>query len=161
MVWNQARVWILLAVATLLSAGLLSAQERRNPDPQNTSTTQSEKKPALSDAVRVSTDTALREAAKQEAKKPASEKATKESAEADVLEFRPADSDSTASSGPVVVPKSSKEAPLKDIHGTVYGSTDSKKAGTRSTGGSVGASSKSGKASIYVETERSRTNPPR
>jgi hypothetical protein len=152
------------ALSTIVFAGgLLSTvkplgQERQGSDAQTSTAQKSEKKPVLVDALRVNTDQAVRSAAKEEVKKPAAEK-TKESPEDAVSEFHPADP-SSASPAVVVAPKKAKKGPLKDVHGTVYGSTDPKNLGTRDTGAAVGATSKSGKTSVYVETEGAHTTPP-
>jgi hypothetical protein len=151
-----------LLLAALLCASVLSAravQEKASsmadspaeasPDPN---------KAKLLDATRVDTEKAARSAAKAAAK-PATEKTEtpkdpdKESPE--VTELTPASkakSDETV----LVLDEKTGSSPLNKIHGSVYGSDG---AGTSQTGASVGASSKSGKTSIYVESERSRSDP--
>jgi hypothetical protein len=155
----RARICLWLVVGALVCAGAVAAQEAQNPDSKKTTTTESKKKAALTDAVRVSTETAVSSAAKKEAQKAGLDKAAEAPPDASVLELRPA-AEAAGSGGAAAPAKSPKKAPLKDVHGTVYGSSDVKNSGTRRAGGAVGASSKSGKASVYVETDRSRTTPP-
>jgi hypothetical protein len=160
MLRKTQRLVVSLAAIFLLCPVLAISEEPAQATTRKSATAQSQK-PAITDAVRVSTDTALPSAAKHEAKKSADETATKSSSEADALELHPAAPNSAPAGNAVVLPRNSKKGPLKDIHGTVFGTTSSGDSGTRGTGGAVGASSKGGKASIYVETERSRTTPPR
>ena len=77
-----------------------------------------------------------------------------------VTEFRPAAEGSAASAAAVVKTKDSKKSVLKTVHGTAYGSLDPKNRGSHQAAGSVGGSSKSGKTSVYVETDSSRTAAP-
>lgn len=170
---DHAKNWMLLAVAVLLTVGGLAAQDRngtgqdqQKPKAQKASPPQSAKKLPIAGATRVSTRAALEDAAKHEAKKPAADgagpttaKAQEVSADQAVVEFHPAKQESATPTSVKVESKNSKKA--KDLHGTVYGATDAKNSGTRRVGGAVGASSKSGKTSVYVETEGSRTTPPR
>lgn len=121
----------------------------------------SEKKPALAEITRVSTAEAARSAAKEQAKQCAGEGSPEESAEPAVTELQPVAQDADASSGAVVAPThESKKSVLKNIHGTVYGSRGARHKGDQRAGAAVGASSKGGKTSIYVETERSRETVP-
>lgn len=121
----------------------------------------SEKKPALAEITRASTAEAARSAAKEQAKQCAAEGSPDESAEPGVTELRPVAQDADASSGAVVAPRqASKKSVLKNIHGTVYGARGAKHKGDHRAGAAVGASSKGGKTSIYVETERSRETVP-
>jgi len=158
----------LLSVSMCLLMSLVStAQEaaKKSPDaPAPKSTASTGKKPVLLEATRVSTDEAARSVAQKQTTKGNEEEGAKEGKEAAVLEFKPAPASAESSGGAVVVPsKGSKKSTLGNVHGTVHGSADAKNSGTRRTGASVGASSKSGKTAVYVETERGRTqpNPPR
>jgi hypothetical protein len=158
----KPNVWIYLAIV-LAVAALGAAQ-----DPQPTQTEQSQKKhekaadkpsgkkPSLAGAARVSTDAALEDAAKQAAKKPEGAK-EQPSGEA-VVELHPAEAEAANSAS--AKPASQKSKKAKDVHGTVFGATDAKNAGTHRAGGAAGATSKSGKTSVYVETEGDRTTPP-
>jgi len=114
------------------------------------------KKASLTDATRVSTDEAVRQAIQQQ--NP--DRAAKDSpapGESAVVEFKPAppaakDDDS------VVVKNSGDSKKLKDVHGEAHGAAG---AGGHREGGAVGASSKGGKTAVYVETDHSRVSPPR
>jgi hypothetical protein len=154
--------WIYLAMV-LAVAALGAAQapqqtpaEQSQKKPVKASDKPSSKKPSLAGAARVSTNAALEDAAKQAAKKPDGAKEDP-SGEA-VVELRPAEAEAATSTS--VKPESQKSKKAKDVHGTVFGATDAKKAGSRRTGGAAGATSKSGKTSVYVETEGDRTTPP-
>jgi hypothetical protein len=152
--------WVLVAAASLAFAALVAAQQPKDPQSQKPTAAPSEKKPALAGTGRVSTDSALRDAAKKEAKTPGAEQAEEPPGE-EVLEFHPAPSAATGSKSSAGTPKDAKKSPLRDVHGTVYGSTAAQGAQAQRAGGAVGASSKSGKTAIYVDTERSRATPPR
>lgn len=119
-----------------------------------------EKKKVLADATRVSTSAAASNAARQATEKDAARKSPEDAADSDVLEFRPGEQATGSAAGAVVAPSKEKSV-LKSIHGTAYGSTGIKGTENRAGGAAVGASSKSGKTSVYLETERSReTSPP-
>ncbi len=130
-----------------------------SPAAQASPASKTETKRALADATRVSTKEAVKTAAQTKTK--ASEAGTAPegtSNESDVLEFRPAAPTDNGTSGVITLPsKDSKKSAVKNVHGTVYGSANAQGAGNRRTGGAVGASSKSGKTSVYVETDQSRT----
>jgi hypothetical protein len=155
---SSARSCVLALAATLLAVGVIKGQDRQSSDAQNSSTQKPEKKPVLVDAVRVSTDEAARSAAKAEVNKPAADK-TKSPPQDAVIELHPAGPSLASPTGAAAVPKKSKKGPLKNVHGNVFGSTDPKNTGTRNTGAAVGASSKSGNTSVYVETDSARTTP--
>ncbi|MGD0921784.1 MAG: hypothetical protein ABSA70_08500 [Terriglobia bacterium] len=155
---------LLLSVALCVLVPVVSTPQdaaKKSPDtPSTKSSTSTAKKPALAEVTRVSTDEAARSAAQKQTAKGNKEDGAKEDNEAAVLEFKPAPASAESSGDVVVVPsKKSKKSVLGNVHGTVHGSLDSKNAGTHRTGASVGASSKSGKTAVYVETERSRTQP--
>jgi hypothetical protein len=159
---------LLLSVALCLLMPVASTPQdtaKKSPEtPSPRSSASTEKKPALAEVTRVSTDEATRSAAKKQAKKTAEEEVAEKPSDPDVVELRPAPASAESSGGAVVVPsKKSKKSVLGNVHGTVHGSADARNSGTRRTGASVGASSKSGKTAVYVETERGRTqpNPPR
>ena len=158
----------LLSVSICLLMSLVSAAQeapKKSPDtPSPKSSASTEKKPALAEVTRVSTDEAARSVAQKQTTKGNEEEGAKEDNEAAVVEFKPAPASGESSGGAVVVPsKKSKKSTLGNVHGQVHGSVDGNNPGTRRTGASVGASSKSGKTAVYVETERGRTqpNPPR
>jgi hypothetical protein len=86
------------------------------------------------------------------AESPALEPASRDDA---VLEFQPAASGSEAASNPRVVDDGAPgKSPLKRVHGDLYGATGG--AG-RAEGGSVGATSKSGKTSIYIQSDDAKS----
>ncbi len=154
-------IWVWL-LATVLVAGIsaVAGKQASKSNTQPSASSKPQKKPALTNVVRVSTDTALRNAAQEKAQDASSDKDKKSAADKDVLEFRPTVPGSTSAKKEVVV-EDSKKSPVKNVHGEVYGTTGSASTGTRGAGAAVGASSRGGKASVYVETERSRPTPPR
>ncbi|MGH9432107.1 MAG: hypothetical protein ACRD3T_11245 [Terriglobia bacterium] len=120
---------------------------------------------SLLDATRVSTAGALKAAAEAKTDATASSHKALEglsdskstAAEAGVVELQPVASGSLAGDKPLVTPsKSSKGSLLKNVHGEVYGSTGAGVAGNNAEGGAVGATSKGGKTSIYVQTDHSQ-----
>ncbi len=119
----------------------------------------------------VSTADAARSAARELAKsrKGADQEATTEPARAGksavektddspVDEFRPAPNGDAEAEGVVVKSEGSKKSILKNVHGAAYGGLDAKNRKDRDAAAAVGGSSKSGKISVYVETENSRTS---
>ena len=154
--------WLALAGA-MLCVTLATAQEKQTVDPSSKvkATAQDNKKRALLDAPRVSTDAAVHSAAKDMIKQTTGEKTPNQPEDAEVVEFRPAESESASSSTSGAPPKTPKKGALKDVHGTVYGAAGAKNPGTNAEGAAISASSKSGKTAIYVETDRARTSPPR
>lgn len=111
----------------------------------------------LSVVTRVDTDGVARRAAQSmagaHAKASKAKVDGKKSAETpDVVEFQPGDSDASAATKPIVAAdRKDRKAPLKNIHGSVYGAAG---AGGHEDAGSVGATSRSGKTSVYVETDQ-------
>lgn len=158
---------LLLSVALYLLMPVASTPQdtaKKSPDTPSPRSASAEKKPALAEVTRVSTEEAARSAAHKQARKTAEEEVAEKSSESDVVELRPARENAESPGGAVVVPqKDSKKSALSKVHGTVHGSADPRNSGSRRTGASVGASSKSGKTAVYVETERDRAgqNPPR
>ncbi len=154
---------LLLSTALcLLMPGVSAAQDapKKNSDTPSckSSGLSGDKKTALAEVTRVSTEGAARSVAQKQAKKVAEEDGAEKPAEPDVLEFRPAPENADSSGDTVVAPsRGSKKSALSNVHGEVYGSADAKNARTHRAGASVGASSKSGKTAVYVETERGRT----
>ena len=121
----------------------------------------------------VSTADAARSAARELAKsrKGADQEASTEPARAGkpavdrtddspVDEFRPAPNGDAEAEGVVVKSEGSKKSILKNVHGAAYGGLDAKNRKDHDAAASVGGSSKSGKTSVYVETENSRTSAP-
>lgn len=152
------KVQIALAAAVLTVSVFAMPQEQKSGGSSDGTApaSKTEKKLRLVDATRVSTADAAKSAAKEESAKSATSKAAGKTDGAGVLEFKP-----TADAGGEAVTvhtDNSKKSVLKNTHGNVYGTTG---AGDRETGGAVGTTSKSGKTSIYVGTDRSRNTSPR
>jgi len=155
-----------MAIALALPIVPAFAQSSQEKAPGSSSsvekapTPKSDKKPDLSGATRVSTDGAAASVAKEKAKHTASDsKATTEANDDAILEFKPSSPDSVAA-GTEAVQGGTKKSASKDVHGTIYGATDATSIRNRSTGGSVGASSKSKKTSVYVETDHTQATSP-
>ncbi len=143
---------LLISVALLFAAGTALSQDKpvapgqpgKSPS-QPSSKKQSaaprdSKKTSLDDPTRVSS----------------SEKAPSDDA---VVEFHPAPPADGKQSDPAASPtKSSKKPTLDKVHGTVYGATGAQGGPSKGdrAGGNGGVTSKSGKTSIYVQTEHSR-----
>jgi len=159
-----AKILFWATVAGLLVPAGMMAQDtaKKNPDSPapKSSTAGTEKKPALAEVTRVSTEEATRSAAQKQAKDSQAEGAAEKPAEPDVLEFRPAPQTAEPSSGTVSAPAKGKKSALKNVHGTAYGSADAGHTGTHGAGGSAGVSSKSGKTSVSVTAESTRTESP-
>ncbi len=163
---RQQRVCFLLLILVCLAVfpagsqqGTPAPDRDQSPQPKS-SISKSKQKSALADATRVSTAEVASKAAKDIAKERGGDGATDASGASDVLEFHPANPGAQHSAGAAVAPsKESRKSALKNIHGDAYGALDSRGSGRRA-GGSVGATSKSGKSSIYVETDRSRETTP-
>jgi hypothetical protein len=151
-------VQIVLWAVVLAMSVSAKPQEQKGGDcpPGSSPASEAEKKPRLVDATRVSTTEVAKSVAQTEASKSVAAKAGEEAGGAAVLEFNPT---ARVESGAVTVREdSARKSTFKKIHGNVYGATG---AGSRETGGAVGTTSKSGKTSVYIGTDRSRTSPPR
>ncbi len=171
---RHARRFPALTVGLLLAAAgvmLAPARGRAQTAPEKKQTTTSPGAPAkkqkdqikLLDATRVSTALAARQAAHQAAqaengKQPAAKPSAAPAPADGVVELKPAAPSQTPDGSKVTVP-AKKPSPLKSIHGSVYGATDPQDPGARRTGGDVGATTKSGKTSVYVKAEQGRSNP--
>ena len=120
------------------------------------------KKPKLLEITRVSTDEAARGVAKEKATRDeeVSNAEPSEPAAPAVTELKAIDRGSETPRS-AVTNSDSKGSKASKVHGRVYGSVDPKNSSDRRQGAAIGAGSKSGKTSIYVETEGSRgTTPP-
>lgn len=158
---------ITLALLASLSA-VPQGDKKSNPaenTPSSSSNSTASAQTKLIEATRVSTEEAARKAAEAESKKKqASEKAgtekdTMKSIAPDVSEIQPVAKTGGGSDDALRLPtEESKKSPLKDVHGSVYGTLDSGGSGNGGTGANIGASTKNKKAHIYVETNRSRTD---
>jgi hypothetical protein len=120
------------------------------------SASQSKETPAVADVTRVSTADAARKAAAEAARGHRSDAGSEASGTPEVLEFRPAES----SSGAPTVSTSKQSRKPANVHGDVYGALGDHRA-ARQAGASAGGTSKSGKSSIYVQTDREATPAPR
>jgi hypothetical protein len=89
--------------------------------------------------------------------------ATKASSEdSGVSEFEAVSGDSGGSGGMLAIPSSgSRKSALKDIHGEVDGALGQGSVGANQIGGAVGATSKSGKTSIFLQTNHTTVQEPR
>lgn len=159
-----------LAIALLIFAafGAASAEENSSSAAKpNDVRSAASRKPSLADVTRVSTEEAAESVAREQARsekhaaKAESEDASSEEALTSVVELkpRPRDSEGTKDAAKVES-KSSGKGPLKDVHRSVHGATDAQGSGRR-VGGSVGATTRGGRSSIYVEGQRTRETPPR
>ena len=146
----------------LLSAGLMAQEgEEKKPDSPRAEARKASSKPALAEATRASTDLAVKSAAQKKAETSGTDNSSSEPANSAVTELHPAAPTSENSdAASVESPKTIKKSSSRNIHGSVYGASGSGGESTRKSGGSVGASSKSGKTSVYVETNRSRESQP-
>jgi hypothetical protein len=138
--------------------GAPAPPDKGQPAQQKSSISRSKEKPALVEATHVSTAEAAHKAAEAAAQGHGSEPALEAPEAPEVLEFRAASPGGQGSVGATAT-KESKKPALKSVHGDAYGASDSHGA-AKQTGGAVGATSKGGKASIYVETDRSHETTP-
>jgi len=148
-----------IAILALGMAASQPAQAQENikgqttQPPASTTSPAPDKKAVLVDATRVSTAKAMEAASKKKASEESAVGPPSPSGDAAVTELRPAlrgqDAPPSKSEG-IAAEKKSKGGPTRDIHGTVFGSTAS---GSQRAGAAVGASTRSGKTSIYVEAE--------
>jgi hypothetical protein len=154
-----AACWLLAGVLACAQTTSAPASKAAGEETQKTG----EKKPVLADVTRVSTERAVRSAAKEKSRQGEEKAEEEKTSDSGVTEFRPAgpvekgtgEDQSASDDG-----EKSKGRVLKNVHGRVSGAADSSGTGSR-TGSAVGASSSSGKTSIYVETERAREKLPR
>jgi hypothetical protein len=154
--------FFLAAALALMFATPLAAQTPAESGPAQKDPTEKtspkKEKVKLEEATRVSTDKALRSAAKEKSK-PATEK--KEgpglSGESEVTEFHPTTPGEKNPSAEPTTQKSAKKSAAKNLHGSVYGTGGTQSSGA---GGAAGTTSKNGRTSVYVESEKSRTADP-
>jgi hypothetical protein len=157
-----------LIVLFLVFGFVGSTPAQENAQKQTPSPEVPAKKPApdtksvLMGASRASTAKAADGAAKERSQgAEAAEEAAQPNADSAVTELRPlppSKQDQGASSKDGDKKKSSKRGPLKDVHGTVYGGSGT---GSQAAGGSAGASTRSGKTSVYVEGQTGQARDPR
>lgn len=135
------------------------SDERIVPAPQSMGDTKKPgKKISPTDATPVSAEEAAQSATKEGAQSP-SEKKDDQSTTAtsdSVLEFHPAPQDEKSTTKSDARPRA--KHPRKNIHGEAYGEITPTDAGTHGGGGAAGATSKSGKTSVYVQGEQTRSS---
>jgi hypothetical protein len=157
---------VLWAVCLALQGGAWAQQAEKTP-PGGSAVTPAQKpspskKAVLSDATRASTSKAMEGAAKQKVA-ATDELKPRVSEDSAVTEFRAA-APGQAKDGRQPAPTNSgqkaKSGPLKDVHGSVYGESGAANSGARTTGAAAGASSRSGKTSVYIEGQRARESSP-
>ncbi len=159
---NPLLAFMTLAVSFLLPAAAIpqGAQQTRpaeKPAAPSREASKTQVKPGLAEATQVSTEHAARDAARDATKGQAAGAPPQEGAESGVLEFRPAPETAQRAKEPEGT--RTKDPALTKVHGTASSSAGT--SGGRDHAASVGASTRSGKAHVYVETERSRaTSPP-
>ncbi len=155
----------LLTILALMCVGLALPLRSQDPAPtgetkKSTEPAQKKQKASLEDVTRVSTRKAVQSVAKEKSKPVAEEKKTQEpAAESEITEFHPAAPEEKNPGEEPAKTKTSKKSTGKKIHGTAYGLGGGPGAPTGG-GGSVGATSKSGKTSVYVESEKTKTTNP-
>ena len=132
-----------------------TASSKRPTDAKGLSARGTAKKVPLSELTLVSTSAAAQAAV---ASKAVKHKSKQQSAPApSVSEFHPVEGTSSAQSTYVLKKEKKDRGLFHNIHGSVYGENG---AGVAATGGAVGATSKSGKLSVYVGTEHAATTTP-
>ena len=161
---QSAALW---AVCLALQVGVGAPQVEKTP-PAGSAVAPAQKqapskKAVLSDATRASTSKAMEGAAKQKVT-AAGEQEPRAPEDSAVTEFRPVppgQAKGERQSTPTSSGQKAKSGPLKDVHGSVYGGSGETGSGARTTGAAAGASSKSGKTSVYIEGQRARESSPR
>jgi hypothetical protein len=132
---------------------------------QKAPTPKLKQKISLLDVTRVSTADALKAvAAKQTGSTAKSQKGLAVAgnsktplSESGVIELQPAGGGSAVGGKLLVVtPQDSKGSFLKNVHGDLYGSTIAGASGNNVESGAVGATSKGGKTSVYIQTDHAQ-----
>jgi len=158
---------VLWALCLALQVGVGAQQAEKTPPVGSTVTPAQKpspsKKAVLSDATRASTSKAMEGAAKQKVTATGEQepRAPEDSA---VTEFRavpPGQANDGRQPAPTNSGQKAESGPLKDVHGSVYGGSGAAGSSARTTGAAAGASSKSGKTSVYIEGQRARESSPR
>ncbi len=156
-----ALVWGTIALSATMACGQQTTPGKtQKSETKPSAPSRNENKPSLADVTRVSTERVASSAARDKSRKDTEQGAVSESAEPAVLEFQPASPSARTASDSTKAVKDSGKSASKKAHGEVYGSLDPKNAGDRASGASVGATSRTGKTSVYVETNQSRAKPP-
>ncbi len=165
-VFESRGVVLLLALCVILAASGRAQYTGAKPgadsssSPETTAPPKTKQQTSLLDATRVSTEEAAKSAAQERAGKTADPRTTESSSNENVTEFHPAPSNRDQKSGAAATTSDdSKKSGLKRVHGTVEGSSATGASGGREGGASMGATTKSGKTAVYVETDQSRRDP--
>jgi hypothetical protein len=152
---HPCRIIGLAFLVALFAAGSTCAQEAEVK--KSAQAEESPKKPppdtksVLMGASRASTAKAVEGAVKEKTKGPELEEASKPADDSAVTELRPippGKQDEAEKSADEKDKKKSKSNPLKGIHGSAYGGSGPR---AQAAGASAGASTKSGKSSVYVQ----------
>jgi len=165
---KRIKLVILLATGiVLLGPVFLRAQSEavERPAQKNVKAESSDAKTkkdlTLADVTRVSTADVVRQAAKDMTKKQASTSPTTDkSTEPNVLEFHAASPEPLATESTGNGPAKLEKLPFKSVHGSVYGALAPNGSRSHETAGEVGATSKGGKTSVYVQSDRSSATAP-
>lgn len=162
---NAARFGLLGLAALVLTALPPSAQAQQAADKKPSSKTSASSRTAqknklkLLEVTRVSTRQAARKAAEAEVdKKTGTAPDSKQAAAIGVVELQP-NRHPEGKQANQNAARPGKKSLLKNVHGSVYGATGASNSDVRRTGGDVGATTKGGKASVYVQAEKNRSNP--
>jgi hypothetical protein len=160
MIRRALKIFSLLVALILLFAVAATAQELATKSSAPVAETgkpavsKTDKKSQLAEATRASTADAAKDAVQAEAKK---ENTSDDAAAPGVLEFQPAPKTaSDANKSSATISKDSGKSALRNVHGSVSGSVDTKHPANHQTAAAVGASTKSRNTSVYVETDSSR-----
>ena len=155
---------MLLAVCLFAPLPMRADQEKKSeaaPPAGGVVAPAQDRKAVLVDATRVSTEKAVKGASDSRPKEEPGQDSLEPSEQSAVTELRPAPQNEEAAkakSKDQGANKKARDGPLKDVHGTVYGAAGS---ASQTTGGAVGASTKSGKTVVYIEGRREKTQAPR
>lgn len=166
---------LLLVALFVFSSVAAAAQVKKDPNPQPSrpkapEAAKTSKQPLLRSLELVSTTEEARRVAEEESSKSRTAKVAakkrntdglKQGANGAVLEFRPtSNSPFSGSDAGIVEPKIRKKSLLRNIHGSLYRAGGSQASRGNAESGSVGADSKNGKLSIFLQGEHASTTTP-
>ncbi len=146
----------LLIPSTLLGQSGSEKQPSPPPGTQESRKAGEGKKVPLAELTRVDTAATARNTGEKAAKEKKEGNQAEDSENAP-LELKLAPQESAPAGEERPASKESKSSGREKVHGAVYGALDRHGPGNHKTATSAGASSKSGKTSVYVESERSRS----
>lgn len=169
----HARVIALVAALPFLmaEAGWAQASKAKPSESKaNVPATSKNARLKLEEAARVSTTDVARQAIREKigaqekaagSKKSELEKGGSGVADDDILELRPTAGPTAArAGGKSVKVQEDKHSFLKNVHGSASGGLDPSNSQNRMESGAAGATSKSGKTHVYVETDSANQAPP-